>query len=91
MDDLYFLSAAMHCGPGTLLVSNDKFHDHKFDIDPLVRIHFNRWQRLNKLTLKGFVDESPLFVVCSSTVLWATEIFEMKMIIIIKIYIVQIP
>lgn len=62
LDDLYFLSAAMHCGPGALLVSNDKFHDHKFDIDPLVRIHFNRWQRLNKLTLKGFVDESPLFV-----------------------------
>ncbi|XP_068722778.1 mitochondrial ribonuclease P catalytic subunit-like isoform X2 [Montipora capricornis] len=61
VDDLYFLSAAMHCGPGTLLVSNDRFHDYTCDMDPLLKIQFNRWQKLYQFKLERFVDESPLF------------------------------
>ena len=64
VDDLYFLSAAMHCGPGTLLVSNDRFHDYTCDMDPLLKIQFNRWQKLYQFKLEKFVGESPLFAVC---------------------------
>ena len=67
MDDLYFLSAAMHCGPGTLLVSNDKFLDYIDEMDPLLKAQFKRWQKLHQMKLERFIGENPVFAVCICT------------------------
>ena len=64
-DDVYFLSAAMHCGPGTLLVSSDMFADHLQDMDSLMKAQFTRWQQLHQVKLAGFVSKNPLFEVCN--------------------------
>ncbi|KAL9974380.1 hypothetical protein ACROYT_G011404 [Oculina patagonica] len=61
LDDVYFLSAAMHCGPGTMLVSNDMFFDHIHDMDVLMKAQFKRWQQLYQLKLERFVYDNPVF------------------------------
>ena len=53
----------MHCGPGTQLVSSDKFSDHTSSIEPNMRALFGRWQRLAQL----FVAEGKQLEVCCST------------------------
>ena len=64
MDDLYFLSAAMHCGAGTQLVSCDRFYDHINGMDPLMKVQFRRWQNLYQMELDRFVGNDPVFAVC---------------------------
>ena len=64
MDDLYFLSAAMHCGAGTQLVSCDRFYDHISGMDLLMKVQFRRWQNLYQMELDRFVGNDPVFAVC---------------------------
>ena len=65
MDDVYFLSAAMHCGPGTRLVSSDRFCNLVSRMDPLMKAQFRRWQNLYQMALERFVGDEPVFAVCT--------------------------
>ena len=65
MDDVYFLSAAMHCGPGTRLVSSDRFSNLVSRMDPLMKAQFRRWQNLYQMALERFVGDEPVFEVCT--------------------------
>lgn len=62
IDDVYLISAAMHCGPGTRLVSCDRFSDHISRMDPLMKAQFRRWQNLYQMVLEKFVGNEPVFV-----------------------------
>lgn len=66
LDDVYLLSAAMQCGPGTLLVSSDMFSNHLQGMESLMKAQFTRWQELYQVKLASFVGEQPLFEVCTS-------------------------
>lgn len=60
-DDVYFLSAAMHCGPGTILVSSDMFADHIYNMDLVMRAQFKRWQQHYQWKMEGFDQDKPIF------------------------------
>lgn len=61
IDDVYFLSAAVHCGPGTLLVSRDMFGNHISRMDLWMKIQFRRWQRLHQMVPERFIGNNPVF------------------------------
>lgn len=65
IDDVYLISAGMHCGPGARLVSCDRFFNHISRMDPLIKAQFRRWQNLNQMVLEKFVGSEPVFVVIS--------------------------
>lgn len=69
-DDVYFLSAAVHCGPGTLLVSRDMFGNHISRMDLWMKIQFRRWQRLHQMVPERFIGDNPVFFVCTNCLLF---------------------
>lgn len=70
IDDVYFLSAAVHCGPGTLLVSRDMFGNHISRMDLWMKIQFRRWQRLHQMVPERFIGDNPVFFVCTNILLF---------------------
>lgn len=61
LDDVYLLSAAMQCGPGTLLVSSDMFSNHLQGMDLLMKAQFTRWQELYQMKLASLGGKQPMF------------------------------
>ena len=68
LDDVYLLSAAMQCGPGTLLVSSDMFSNHLQGMDLLMKAQFTRWQELYQMKLASLGGKQPMFEVCSNLI-----------------------
>ncbi|XP_033735531.1 mitochondrial ribonuclease P catalytic subunit-like isoform X2 [Pecten maximus] len=49
LDDLFVLDATFHSGINTMLLSNDKFHDHACQLGSKMQQAFWRWQRCRQI------------------------------------------